>query len=253
MTEGTVGSAVPPAKAWWSRAILIGAIIAAALIPVGALGTRFGLWGFQLGLLLVAAGAILAVIVLIVGIAGIIAARRRQRRADLPAVYVGTLVALAVVALMGTQVAGAFSVPAIHDITTDIADPPQFDRVVALRGEGSNPLDYDAENVGSAQQKAYPSIKPLESSLAPADAVQRAADVLKEMELEVVNLDPAAGIVEAVATTFWFGFRDDVVVRVRPAGNGSRIDVRSVSRVGVGDIGANARRIETFLERFGTS
>jgi uncharacterized protein (DUF1499 family) len=248
-------TSAPPARAWWSRAILIVAIVAVALLPIGALGTRVGVWGFQIGLLMVAAGTILAAIVLIVGIAGIIAAKRRKRRADLPAVYMGTAICLVVVALMGTQAAGArpSKIPPIHDITTDVADPPQFVRVIGLRGEGSNPLDYDAEKVGSLQLKAYPSVKPLESTLAPADAVRRSSEVLQEMGLEIVNVDAAAGIVEAVATTFWFGFRDDVVVRVRASGTGSRVDVRSVSRVGVGDIGANARRINTFLERFAKS
>ena len=112
---------------------------------------------------------------------------------------------------------GRAAVPPIHDITTDVGDPPQFAHVVGLRGEGTNPLDYDAGKVGSLQQKAYPSM-PLDTALPPADAVRRAAEVLNGMGLETVNVDEAAGIVEAVATTFWFGFRDDVVVRVRNPG-----------------------------------
>jgi uncharacterized protein (DUF1499 family) len=73
--------------------------------------------------------------------------------------------------------------------------------------------------------------------------------VLKGLSLEVVNADREAMRVEAVATTFWFGFRDDVVVRIRPgAAGGSRVDVRSVSRVGQSDLGANAARIGRILE-----
>ena len=81
-------------------------------------------------------------------------------------------------------------------------------------------------------------------------AVARAVEVLSNQGLEVVNIDPPAGIVEAVATTFWFGFKDDLVVRIRPEGDGSVIDVRSVSRVGQSDVGANAARIERFLTAF---
>ena len=69
------------------------------------------------------------------------------------------------------------------------------------------------------------------------------------MGWEVVAADPAAGRIEAVATTFWFGFKDDIVVRVAPAGAGSLIDARSKSRVGVGDLGTNAQRLRAYLER----
>jgi uncharacterized protein (DUF1499 family) len=68
--------------------------------------------------------------------------------------------------------------------------------------------------------------------------------------LKIESTDIAAGLVEATATTFWFGFKDDVVVRVVANAAGSRIDIRSVSRVGQSDIGANAARIEKFLAAF---
>jgi uncharacterized protein (DUF1499 family) len=71
------------------------------------------------------------------------------------------------------------------------------------------------------------------------------------MRWEVVAADAAAGRIEATATTPWFGFRDDIVVRIVPADGGSRVDVRSVSRVGKGDLGVNARRIREFLGRLG--
>ncbi len=70
------------------------------------------------------------------------------------------------------------------------------------------------------------------------------------MGLELVNEAPQSGMIEATATTFWFGFKDDLVVRIRPSGTGSVVDVRSVSRVGVSDLGANARRIGEFLTGF---
>ncbi|MFM8354065.1 MAG: DUF1499 domain-containing protein [Gammaproteobacteria bacterium] len=239
-------------RTWWSRAILIGAVIAAVLLPVGALGTRLGIWSFMGGFMLLAAGTVLAAIGLIVGIAGIIAARRRGLTADKPAVYLGTLVSLLVLAVMGMQFAAAGSVPPIHNISTDVADPPAFNRVVALRGEGSNPLEYDASKLAEAQQTAYPWVKTLDSDLAPLEAVRRARSTLEDMGLEIVGVEEAQGLLEATATTFWFGFKDDVVVRVRPQpdGAGSVIDMRSVSRVGQSDLGANARRIGAFLSEF---
>ena len=97
---------------------------------------------------------------------------------------------------------------------------------------------------------AYPGLKTLQSDLSVGEAVDRAVEVLTNQGIEIVNSDKDSGIVEATATTFWFGFKDDVVVRVRSDGDGSKIDVRSVSRVGQSDVGANAARIMKFLEAF---
>jgi uncharacterized protein (DUF1499 family) len=126
--------------------------------------------------------------------------------------------------------------------------------------EGANPLDYDASQLvelpgeqvtyGELQQAAYPEVRTYESALLPEQALDAAVLVLEDMGLEIVDTNPAEGRVEATATTFWFGFKDDVVVRIRETPDGSRIDVRSVSRVGQSDLGANAARIVAFLERF---
>ena len=242
--DGAVGTM------WWSKAILIGAVVAAALLPVGALGTRVGIWTFGTGFLLLAAATVLAAIGLVTGIAGIIAAHRRKLRDDRQAVYLGTIVSALVLALMGQQFYAASSVPPIHNISTDVADPPQFDAVVALRGENSNPLEYNADEIAAEQLEAYPWVETLASDLPPDAALQRAVQVLEEMGLEIVNVDAQAGRVEATDTTRWFGFKDDVVVRVRPGPTGSVVDMRSVSRVGVSALGANAQRIGEFLEAF---
>ena len=98
--------------------------------------------------------------------------------------------------------------------------------------------------------EAYPGLKPIESGLSVADAVDRAEATLQAMGLEVVAVDKDAGVVEATATTFWFGFKDDMVVRVVGDGEGSRIDLRSMSRVGQSDVGANAARITDFFNQF---
>lgn len=236
--------------AWWSKAILIGAVMAAVLLPIGALGSRFGLWTFNTGFMLLAAGVVLAAIGLVTGIAGIIAAHRRELPADKPAVYIGTLVSLLVIAVMGLQFYTASSVPPIHNISTNVIDPPRFDRVEALRGDDANPLAFDAEKIAPLQEQAYPWVRTLESDLAPDAALDRVETVLKDMGLEIVNVDETAGRVEATDTTFWFGFKDDVVVRVRAGPQGSVVDLRSVSRVGMSDLGKNAARIGEFLAAF---
>ena len=239
-------------RTWWSRAILIGSVVAAVMLPVGALGTRLGIWQFSGGFMLLAGGVVLAAVGLIVGLVGMIVAARRKLAADKPAIYIGTLVSALVLAVVGVQFVAATSVPPIHNISTDVNDPPAFERIVALRGEGSNPLEYDAARLGPLQEQAYPWVKPLDSDLAPIDAVRRARGVLEDMGLEIVGVEEDRGLLEATDTTFWFGFKDDMVVRIRAQedGSGSRVDVRSVSRVGTSDLGVNARRIGEFLTAF---
>lgn len=237
-------------RSWWSKAILAVAVIGAALLPVGALGSRLGLWPFTVGFLMLAAGAMLASIGLVTGIVGIVTAHRRRRAADKPAVYVGTVLSAVVLAFLSQGFLQATSVPPIHDISTDVVDPPRFDRVVALRGENANPLAYDAEKLAPLQREAYPGVETLRTDLDAEAALQRAAAVLESMGLEIVAVDTGAGRVEATDTTFWFGFKDDVVVRVRPVGTGALVDVRSVSRVGESDLGKNAERIGSFLDAF---
>ncbi len=238
---------------WWSKAIRIGAIVAALCLPLGALGTKFGVWSFMTGFGVLQIGVVLAVIMLVGGIVGLIVASKRNMASDKPGLVFGTVVSALVLGLMGMQFYTANTVPPIHNISTDTSDPPQFDAVVAVRGEDSNPLDYDAEKLAAQQREAYPWVQPLQVSMAPEEALTRSAAVLEGMGLEIVATHPEQGLLEATDTTFWFGFKDDVAVRVRPADSGSVIDVRSVSRVGVSDLGANAERIGKFLKAMGGS
>lgn len=245
-----ISNGAPGEQRWWSRAILVGAVVAAALLPIGALGSRFGIWSFGVGFMLLAAAVVLAAIGLVCGIVGIIVAHRRGMRPDRPPLYMGSVISLLILAVMGNQFMTASAVPPIHDISTNVIDPPRFEAVVALRGEGANPLEFDAEKIAPAQAEAYPWVQTLETELSPDQALQRSREVLEGMGLEIVAVNQAGGKVEATATTFWFGFKDDVVVRVRAGSMGSVVDVRSISRVGVSDLGANARRIGAFLDAF---
>jgi uncharacterized protein (DUF1499 family) len=148
----------------------------------------------------------------------------------------------------------ARSVPPIHDISTDTINPPEFNAVVALRKDAANDLVYahedSAETLAKLQIAAYPDLQPTTTGLTVEAAVNRATNILKAQGLEIVSSDTAAGTVEATATTFWFGFKDDVVVRATAGEAGTTIDVRSVSRVGQSDVGANAARIKKFLDAF---
>jgi uncharacterized protein (DUF1499 family) len=144
----------------------------------------------------------------------------------------------------------AQQVPRIHDITTDTITPPAFDAVVPLR-VGANPLEYtDAK--AEAQREGYPNLGPLLLDASPADAYARALALVHARGWEVVADSAETRRIEATDTTRWFGFKDDIVIRVSalPDG-GSRVDMRSISRVGRSDVGTNARRIEAFLAELG--
>jgi uncharacterized protein (DUF1499 family) len=138
----------------------------------------------------------------------------------------------------------------IHDVSTDRDNPPQFVAVLPLRtaAKAANPTDYDAKTA-ELQKETYPDVGPLHLDVPPAQAFDRAAAAAKEMKWDIVATDPAQGRIEATATTFWFGFKDDIVVRITAEGGGSRVDVRSLSRIGKSDVGANARRVRAYLAK----
>ena len=172
---------------WWSKAILIGGVIAAVCLPLGALGSKFGIWPFTGGIFLMLAGSALAALAVVLGIVALIVASRRGLAGDKPGIYLGVLVSALVLGVMGTQVAAGSSVPSIHNISTDVVNPPQFDKIVALR-EGANPLAYDAQKLAGPQQEAYPWVKTLQLSQAPAAALAAAKSALVDMGLEICLL-----------------------------------------------------------------
>lgn len=211
------------------------------LLLAGPLGTRIGLWRFPLGFALLAAGLLLAAFAFVLAVVRVWSGR------GLPdALVVVAIVAAAAVPLW--QMLSAARLPAIHDITTDTEDPPAFDVLTALRGADASPAAYDGADTAARQRQAYPDIAPIALDVPSAEAFDRALAAAQRLGLAVVAADRTGGRIEAVATTAWFGFKDDIVVRVRASNNGSRIDVRSKSRMGRGDMGANARRIRRFAD-----
>ncbi len=142
--------------------------------------------------------------------------------------------------------ATAAKVPFIHDVTTDVVSPPVFVAIRPLRADAPNGVDYTTDP--AEQQKGYPDIQPLVfDGVAPADLFRRAEATARAMGWEIVAAEVAEGRIEATDTTAWFGFKDDIVIRITAQGTGSRLDVRSMSRVGKSDLGKNADRIRKFL------
>ena len=139
--------------------------------------------------------------------------------------------------------------PLIHDITTDTVNPPEFVAVLPLRADAPNPPEYGGAEIAEKQLAAYPEIQTLALDLSPAEALAIAEGAAREMGWEIIEVAPGEGRLEAVDTTPWFGFKDDVVVRITQDGDTALVDVRSKSRLGLSDVGTNARRIRRFLAR----
>ncbi len=142
----------------------------------------------------------------------------------------------------------ARAAPEINDITTDTADPPSMVVTLQMR-RGSGVLATYPREFADRQRAFHPEIQPIRLNVPIAEAFRHADKVAADMKWEVVARVPAEGRLEAIATSRWFGFRDDIVVRVRPDGAGSRVDIRSKSRIGRSDHGVNAERVREFTTR----
>jgi hypothetical protein len=134
----------------------------------------------------------------------------------------------------------------IHDITTDTGNPPAFVALASARQAAPNGSVYKGDEIADRQRKAYPDVTALKSDLAPQVLFAKAEGVARAAGWEIAAAEPNEGRIEATDTTLIFGFKDDIVIRIRPAGNGSVLDMRSMSRVGVSDLGVNAKRILEF-------
>ncbi len=239
----------------------ISGLIALFVLTVAGPGYRLGVLPLQPALLGAALGFLLLVIALLVGGIGLLAGRIRSLDTS------RTAIAIVLVAGVATVLAAFWftrlrSAPPIHDITTDLEDAPAFVDLVSVRESAGavNPVDYRRSrrvrgrdiDVSDAQRRAYPDIQPVVLSQPPAQALEAAERAAQAMGWQVVavvrSVVPGGGRIEATDSTLYFGFKDDVVIRVLPDPRGSRVDVRSVSRVGVSDLGTNARRIRAYTE-----
>lgn len=143
----------------------------------------------------------------------------------------------------------ARSVPPIHDISTDTRNPPAFRAIAPLRANAPNPVAYAGEETAEQQKEAYPDIETLRFQRPAEDVLDASVTVSQAMGWELVSVDADNGYLEATATTPWFGFKDDVVIRIRATAEGSELDIRSKSRIGGSDLGTNAERIRTFRDQ----
>ena len=140
------------------------------------------------------------------------------------------------------------SVPPIHDISTDLVNPPEFVAIAPLRADAPNPVEYAGVEVATQQRAAYPELQTLHYPQSKSKLVEATKQAINNLGWQLVNIDADQGIIEATDRTMWFGFKDDVIVRITDNGSKRLVDIRSKSRVGGSDLGKNAERIHGFIE-----
>ena len=243
-------------------------ILAPLLFMVAALGAKVGLWGWQFGLgtLTANVGPLLLMLGGSVAVLSLLAAILVKPRKGIVIAVIGLLVSLGGLGKLGKTKSTVAKLPFIHDVTTDTQDPPIFGDIVLAEREstkGVNSADYIGKMapvtekdgtkgetlVAALQTKAYPQIRPIIINETQEAAFAKALETAKSMGWKIKEEDQETGRIDATDTSFWYGFKDDVTIRLRKSeGGGTLVDVRSLSRVGGSDLGKNAARIEAFLE-----
>ncbi len=233
------------------RIMYIGFILAVlcAFAAIGSgLGYRLGLWHFRTGFEILKWSFFLSGATLLILLACMFFVQTKTRMDSVIGIS-GIVICLVLVYVPYSWKKTLDAYPYIHDITTDTLNPPNFVMVGELRGEEDHSIEYDGLEVANLQVEAYPDLKTLIIEANAEKIMQLTESVLIDMGLEIVSVDSESGRIEAVATTFLFGFKDDMVIRLTETdGPKIKIDVRSKSRVGKSDLGQNAKRIRKFLE-----
>lgn len=225
------------------------AILVALAVLSGGIGVHMGLWpplqGFMQTIVTIKYGASAVAVLSLLVVIMLLSTRKKR---GLPRALFAFMVGLVLCAPLGYLIATkGGGVPRIHDISTDTDNPPVFVELVGKRGVDANSLDYEGAVVADQQKTAYPDITSIYSSLPADQALNKAVKVAAELGWAVTGLSQSEGRFEATDQTLWFAFKDDVVLTVREVGNGrTKIDLRSVSRVGQSDLGTNAKRIRDF-------
>jgi uncharacterized protein (DUF1499 family) len=226
------------------------AVIAGLAEALAGPGTRWGAWTYRTGFSILRWAAYGGIAAAAISLIGGILTRRNVARTGFVLSLIGLFTGIVVVGIPWISQQIARHVPAINDITTSTDDPPGFVAIAPLRQKEGVRVAYGGQEIAAKQRAAYPDILPLTLTGPPGDAFVLALNAARSLNWQIVDANPQEGRIEATDTTFWFGFKDDIVIRITPTtADGSRIDVRSASRVGRSDLGTNAKRIRAYLKK----
>ncbi len=228
------------------------ALLGALGILLSPIGYRLGLWdaGFALRKILTMA-TIAAVAALVLCVLALLLAKIGGVRLGTGRIIFGLALSALLAGYVLLQLNKVKSLPYIHDITTDTANPPTFVALADARKAAPNGLEYKGAEIADKQKQAYPDITPLVSKLPPNELFAKAEAIARASAWEIATADAAQGRIEATQTTLLYGFKDDVVIRITTKDGGSQLDMRSMSRVGQSDVGVNAKRIREFIAKLG--
>jgi uncharacterized protein (DUF1499 family) len=240
---------IPANKLQWLAVILL------ALYPLAIMAARLDITHFRNSFLIFIVSALIGFIVLVLSIFKL----SKGQDSESKALLISIVLTAIPLGLLGSNIIKARTLPFIHDITTDIQNPPQFVAAVTDRTSDDHPVDYEGDAVAQLQVAGYPNLTTLELNQPVESVLAQAQNVVKDLGWVVLasNTTQSPFTLEAVDESFLFGFKDDIVIRMEafttPEQNvdvpaKTRVDVRSMSRVGKSDLGANAARIESFLE-----
>jgi hypothetical protein len=249
-------------KAKWARRVTtlalvlgVGAVLAAL---VASLGAGQELWHFRGAFTVLRYAFFAAMAGAVLGLVGLILARRARKAKLMLPNLLAVVVALGFVLYLGAQIRTARTVPGIHEVATNLDDLPQFTRLKLREDYLEKVPDMDRpelkalapeERWKAIHRESYGDLRTVRVATSPADTIRRAAQLARSRGWAVAHENPEGGTLEATDTTFFFRFKDDVVIRARPApGGGSLVDMRSISRVGGSDVGVNAKRVRDFLK-----
>lgn len=234
----------------WIRILFAGAFACLALAIGGAWLFKFGIASFGISSTLVLIGFGLSVIFAVLTIGTLFVSILRKQPFGLFTMFVAFVVCFCLAGYAAILYNKASTNPVIYNVSTDLVDPPRFSQsILDLRGESSNPVELD-DRQKELHRGAYDDVQSLVLNSSKDRAYATALELVRERGWEIITQDDQEGTIEAIATTFWFGYKDDVVVRVRGnvEENSATVDLHSVSRIGQTDLGKNAERIRDFLD-----
>jgi len=244
---------VPKITAWAITGFTIAAVCGLAFILAGP-GNKMKWWNYIISFQILGLSVIGLVIAMITCIVGLVISSRRSSTGGIFMSISGILIAVVITGILARVMISAKNIPVINDITTDTANPPQFVKILDIRKDAPVPSYYPGPETAAKQLKAFPDIKTLQLTIPADTAFDNALEVARKSGWLIVDSDKASGRIEATDTTKWFGFKDDIVIRIRKTGmTASNLDIRSVSRVGKGDLGTNAKRVRAFLKAMGSN
>jgi len=236
----------------WALLSGIFGIVAAVLLVLAGYGYQWNWWGLGTAFTWLLPGSgVLALIGFSLAVVFGFSRRNNPQKGGAGLVVLALILSIGVMSTIGYWFTEAQEYPPIHDISTDIENPPTFRAIVPLRADAPNDTTYGDQEKADMQREAYPNIETLYLDVDYNQAFDRALAAAEQMPWEeIVTRDRESGLIEAYDKLPWFGFVDDIVIRVDTAqtADSTRIDVRSVSRIGRGDIGVNAHRIRDYLE-----